>query len=139
MITIYGNDKIKKLKSSSRQIPLFKQYNINNNKNVDDDFEKDADNLFHPPSSWMPPERRDAALEMYIKKSRTDVESHFNDLQAKRCKDNLPPEERSAFRRLRNLPEKFTFWLGTGIVICRHSPTGSIVVTNPVAAFRDSH
>ena len=30
--------------------------------------ETDADNLFHPPNSWMPPKRRDATLEIHIKK-----------------------------------------------------------------------
>ena len=56
--------------------------------------ETNADPLFHPlsPSSWMPPKRRDTALEMNIKKPRTDVENHLNDLQAKRCNDNIPPE-----------------------------------------------
>ena len=59
---------------------------------------------FTPLSSWMPPKRRDAALESYIKKTRTDVESHLNDLQAKRCKDNLLPEERSALKTSDNAP-----------------------------------
>ena len=63
--------------------------------------ETDADNLLHPLSSWTPPKRRDAALETHIKRTRTDVESHLNDLQAKRCKDNLPPEETSALKNLR--------------------------------------
>ena len=49
----------------------------------------------------MSPKWRNTALETYIEKTRTDVESHLNDLQAKRFKDNLPPEERSALRNLR--------------------------------------
>ena len=61
--------------------------------------ETDMDTLLHPPSSWMPPKRRDAALEMYIKKTRTDVESHLNDLQARKCKDNLQPKESSALKK----------------------------------------
>ena len=49
----------------------------------------------------MPPKRRDAVLETYIKKTRTDVESHLNDLQTKMCRDNLPPEERSTLKNIR--------------------------------------
>ena len=63
--------------------------------------DSDANSLFRPPSTWMPPKRRDAALETYIKKTRTDVERQLDNLQAKRCKDNLPPEERSALKSLR--------------------------------------
>ena len=62
--------------------------------------ESDARALFHPPSSWMPPKRRDAALETYIKETRTDVERQLENLQTKRCKDNLPPAERSALIHL---------------------------------------
>ena len=53
--------------------------------------ERDAENLFHHLSSWIPPKRGNAALEayVYIKKTKTDMESHLNDLQAKRCKYNL--------------------------------------------------
>ena len=51
--------------------------------------------------NWMPPNRRDAALETYIKKTRMDVERQLDNLEAKRCKDNLPPEERSALKSLR--------------------------------------
>ena len=49
----------------------------------------------------MPPKRRDAALETYIKETRMDVERQLENLQTKRCKDNLPPEERSALKLLR--------------------------------------
>ena len=63
--------------------------------------ESDAKTLFHPPSTWMPPRKRDAALETYIKETRMDVERQLKNLLTKRCKDNLPPEERSALKHLR--------------------------------------
>ena len=44
--------------------------------------------------------RRDAALETYIKKTRTDVERQLDNLHAKRCKDNLPSEESLALKSL---------------------------------------
>ena len=65
-------------------------------KEEEEETDADTCTLLNPPSSWMPPKRRDAALETHINKTRTDVESHLNDLQVKRCKDNLPPEEKSA-------------------------------------------
>ena len=45
----------------------------------EDDEEEESNNAatqiqFRPPSMWMPPKGRDAALETYIKKFRTDVE-----------------------------------------------------------------
>ena len=40
--------------------------------------ESDAKALFHPPSSWMPPKRRDAALEAYIKET-LHIPSNFID------------------------------------------------------------
>ena len=55
--------------------------------------ESDARTLFHPPRAWMPPKKRDAALETYIKETRMDVEHQLENLQTKRCKDNLPPEK----------------------------------------------
>ena len=44
---------------------------------------------------------RDAALETYIRKSRTDVIKQLNNLQAHRLKDNLMSKERSALHDLR--------------------------------------
>ena len=61
--------------------------------------ESDAHTLFHPPSTWMPPKRRDAALETYINQTRIDVERQLEWLQDKRCKDNLPSDERLALKR----------------------------------------
>ena len=63
--------------------------------------ENDAHALFRPPSTWMPPKRRDAALETYINQTRIDVERQLERLQDKRCKDNLPSDERLALKHLR--------------------------------------
>ena len=63
--------------------------------------EIDTQNLFHPPSSEMLPKRRDAALEMYITKTRTYMESHLNDVQTKMCENNLPPKKRLVIKNLR--------------------------------------
>ena len=63
----------------------------------------DAEMLFRSPSTWMPPKGRDAALETYIKRVRTDVEHYLDHRQAKGAKDNLLPEERLT---LRNLQER---------------------------------
>ena len=52
--------------------------------------DSDVNSLFRPPSTWMPPKRRDAALETYIKKTRTDLERQLDNRQAIRCKNNLP-------------------------------------------------
>ena len=49
----------------------------------------------------MPPKRRDAVLETYMKETRMDVECQLKNLQTKRCKDNLPSAERSALEHLR--------------------------------------
>ena len=67
----------------------------------DGEEEGDAETPFRLPSNWMPPKDRDAALETYIRKVRTDVECELNILQAKRSRDNLPSEERSALKNLR--------------------------------------
>ena len=55
--------------------------------------DSDAKAFFHPPSTWMPPKRRDAALETYIhvKETRMDGEHQLEKMQTKRCKDNLSP------------------------------------------------
>ena len=58
--------------------------------------ESDARDLFRPSDTWMPCKRREATLETYIKDTRMDMERQLENLQAKRCKNNLPPEERSA-------------------------------------------
>ena len=51
---------------------------------------------FRPPTStWMPPKGRDAALETYIKKVRTDVEPQLEDNINKNVKTtSRPPKER---------------------------------------------
>ena len=63
--------------------------------------ESDTRALFCPPSKYMPRKRRDAGPETYTKETRTDVECQLENLQTKRCKNNLPPEERSALKHLR--------------------------------------
>ena len=50
-----------------------------------------------PPSAWMPPKSRDAA----IKQTMIDVERQLEMLEGKRCKDNLPSDEISPLRHLR--------------------------------------
>ena len=54
-----------------------------------------------PPSRWIPPKGRDAALETYIKIVRMDVEHQLEVNKHKRCTDNLPSVERNALRNLR--------------------------------------
>ena len=70
-------------------------------KEEEEEEDSDARTLFHLPSTWMPPKRTDAALETYMKETRMDVERHLENLQTKRFKDNLPPEERSTLEHLR--------------------------------------
>ena len=70
------------------------------------DEEEDSDNAetqtqFRPPSTWMPPKGRDAALETYIRKIRTDVEHQLVVNNMKRCQDNLSSRERKALHNLR--------------------------------------
>ena len=48
----------------------------------------DVNNPFRPLSTWMPRKGRDAALETYIKRMRTDVESQLNTLRADRQLNN---------------------------------------------------
>ena len=67
---------------------------------IDEEEEDDANTLFHLPSTWMPPKGRDAALETYIRKVRTDVEQQIDNWQAKIAKNNLPSEERIALKNL---------------------------------------
>ena len=69
----------------------------------------------------MPPKGRDAALETYIRKTRTDVERQLNNLQANRhkYKNNLPSEERIALRSLRQRTD----------IIIKPADKGSAVVT----------
>ena len=71
----------------------------------DEDFSDSAESQtqFHPPSQWMPPKGREAALETYIKKVRTDVERQLEVNKNKRCTDNLLSVQRNA---LRNLPQR---------------------------------
>ena len=45
--------------------------------------ERDARTLFHPPSTRMPPKKRNAALETYIQETRMDVERQRENLQTK--------------------------------------------------------
>ena len=72
---------------------------------LDEDDEEISDNAevqtqFRPPSRWMSPEGRDASLETYIKKVRTDMERQQKVKKYKRCTDNLPFLERNALRNL---------------------------------------
>ena len=62
----------------------------------EEEWDSDTRTLFHPPCTWMPPKKRDATLETYIKETRMEVERQLKNVQMKRCKHNLPPEERSA-------------------------------------------
>ena len=50
----------------------------------DEEENYDAEISFRPPSTWMPPKGRDAALETYIRKIRTDVERQLHNLQVKK-------------------------------------------------------
>ena len=61
----------------------------------------DVDTSFRLASTWMPLKGRETALETYIKKMRTDVEHHLNNLQVKRYKDNLPSKESTVLNNLR--------------------------------------
>ena len=63
--------------------------------------ESDTQTLFRPPSTWMPPKRKDGALENYINQTRIDVVHQLERLQDKRCEDNLQSDERLALRRHR--------------------------------------
>ena len=67
------------------------------------DLEEDQDEVspFRPPSTWMPPKERDAALEIYIKKVRAEVDHQSRLQHKKRARDNLLPRERQALRTLR--------------------------------------
>ena len=62
--------------------------------------------------------RRDAGQETYLRKTRTDVELQLDNLQAQRCKDNLPREERSALKHLRQYTD----------IIIKPADKGSAVV-----------
>ena len=58
--------------------------------------DSDAQTLFHPLNAWMPPKRRDAAMETYVKQTRINVKHQLETLQDNRCKDNLLSDKRSA-------------------------------------------
>ena len=90
----------------------------------EDDKEEESNNAatqtqFRPPSTWMPLKGRDAALETYIKKVRTDMEHQLEDNINKRCKGNLPSAERKALQNLRQQ---------TGIVIKPADKASAVVV-----------
>ena len=68
--------------------------------------ESDAQTLFRPPSTWMPPKRRATALETYINQTKIDMECQLERLQDKRFKDNLPSDERLALRHLRQCTDQ---------------------------------
>ena len=80
--------------------------------------ENDAHALFRPPRTWMPPKRRDAAPETYINQTRTYVERQLERLQDKRCKENVPSDERFALKHLRQRTD----------IIIKPSDMGSAVV-----------
>ena len=63
--------------------------------------DNDAETSFRTPSTWMSPKGRDAALETYIKRVRTDIELQLTKRQASRSKRNLLCKERAALRDLR--------------------------------------
>ena len=65
-----------------------------------DEVENTEQELFCPPSTWMPPEGRDATLESYVKGVRIDVQHQVNKMNNIRCRDNLSSQERSASIRL---------------------------------------
>ena len=62
--------------------------------------ESSEQDLFHPPSKWMPPKGRDAVLELYVRGVRIDIRNQINKLRRVRCRDNLLRLERSALIRL---------------------------------------
>ena len=82
-----------------RRLRLNEFFLDEDDEEISDDAEIQAG--FRPPSRWMPPKGRDAALETYIKKVRTDVERQLEVNKQKRCTDNLPSVERNALRNLR--------------------------------------
>ena len=96
----------------------------------EEEAEKDSDKrtLFHPTSTWIPPKRRHAALEIYIKQTRMDVECQIENLQTKRCKDNLPPEERSALKHL---------WKCTNIIMKPADKGSAVVVLSKERLYQD--
>ena len=61
--------------------------------------------LFRPPSARMPPKGREQTLEIYIKAVQTDTHQHAKNRQKQRPRDNLPQEERQAFKNLHKTPE----------------------------------
>ena len=63
--------------------------------------ESDVQTLFCPPSTLMPPKRRDTALETCTNQTRIDAERQLERLQDKRSKDNLPSDKRLALGHLR--------------------------------------
>ena len=67
-----------------------------------DEAENTEQELFRPPSKWMPPKGRDATLESYVKGVRIDVQNHVKKLRKLRCRDNLSSLERSALIRLQH-------------------------------------
>ena len=66
-----------------------------------DEAESTEQELFRPPSKWMPPKGRDATLESYVRGVRIDVQNQVKKLCRARCRDNLSSLERSALTRLR--------------------------------------
>ena len=56
----------------------------------------------------MPPKGRNTALELYIKKVRTDVTKRLKKLQAHKLRDNLTSEERLALPDLRQRDDIIT-------------------------------
>ena len=78
----------------------------------------DISTQFRPPSSWMPPKGRNAALEIYIQQVRTDVEHQLDNINKKHCHDNLLSHQRKALREL---------WQRSDIII-KPADKGSVVV-----------
>ena len=84
----------------------------------------DVDISFH-----LPPKGRQAALETYIKKIRTDVDHHLNKLQVKHYTDNLPSKERTALNNLRQ---------STDIIIKLADKGSSVVVLSKVEYIKEA-
>ena len=73
---------------------------------------------FRPPCMWMPPKERDAALKIYIKKIRAEVDHKIRLEYNKRARDHLLPTERQALRSLRERKD----------IVIKRADKGSAVV-----------
>ena len=76
-----------------------KEFFLDEDEGISDSAETQTQ--FRPPSQWIPPKGREAALETYVSKVRTDVEHQLEVNKNKRCTDNLPSVERNALQNLR--------------------------------------